>query len=532
MNTTPLTRTRSPRWILLALCLLLLAACDSVAIPTPPPAVITTGPTPAASPTLPVEVTPTQAAVATSVVREEPVPTSQISTKSGCIAAGQGADLGSIGDDFYPDLGNAGYDAQRYMLDLSADIANGTISATMTMQAFALQDLDAFNLDLQGLEVSNITVDGADAHYSRSGNELVIDPSNPLREGDGFTTVVSYGGTPEANPVPGTVLKIGWVRYTGGVYVASEPSGAHAWYPVNDHPCDKASYVLRVTVPKPYVVAANGLLRDTVDNGASTTYVWETEHPVASYLVTVNIAEFVEKKQDGPGGLPMRSYFPKDMTSDAQAAFDQMPQMIDYFNGVFGPYPFEAYGVVVADDVLGFALETQTLSLFGRSVGTSRVTSEEAVAHELAHQWFGDSVSLETWKDIWLNEGFATYGQWLWLGHTRGQSAFDARIKETYRDVGNLILPAPGDPPPDDLFNPAVYLRGGLTLHALRLKLGDDAFFRTLRAYADRYRDGNATTVDFQAMAEEVSGQTLGDFFQAWLYERELPPIPEMGLEP
>jgi aminopeptidase N len=459
-------------------------------------------------------------------------PSTQQRTQAGCIAAGPGIRLDSIGDNFYPGLGNAGYDAQRYMLDLSADMPGDTISATVTMQAMALQDLSVFNLDFKGFEISGITVDGGPAQYTRDGSELSITPANPLRSGEGFTTIVSYGGVPKAGSEEASPIKIGWVRYAKGVYVASEPSGAEAWYPVNDHPCDKATYELRITVPRPYVVAANGLLRDTKDNGAERTYVWETEHPVASYLVTVNIGDFVEKKEAGPNGLPMRSYFPRDLESTAQAPFNLMPGMIEYFNGVFGPYPFEAYGVVVVDEDLGFALETQTLSLFGHTVGTSRVTGEEAVAHELVHQWFGDSVSLETWRDIWLNEGFATYGQWLWLEHTKGREALEARIIDMYSAVAQEKPPPPGDPPTNNLFNMGVYIRGGLTLHALRLKIGDDAFFRTLQTYASRYRDDNARTADFIAIAEDVSGQKLGDFFQAWLYEQELPGIPEMGLKP
>ncbi|HUP27693.1 MAG TPA: M1 family metallopeptidase, partial [Chloroflexia bacterium] len=276
----------------------------------------------------------------------------------------------------------------------------------------------------------------------------------------------------------------------------------------------------------PYVVAANGLLREKTDQGGKTTFVWETSNPVASYLVTVNIARFEVQEAQGPDGLPIRNYFPAAVPQETRNKFASTGDQIAYFNSVFGPYPFEAYGVVLADLDLGFALETQTLSLFGRSIGTKRAAAEEVTAHELAHQWFGDSVSLQTWKDIWLNEGFATYAQYLWLEHQQGKQAFEDQMRGVYGYVKDNDFPPPGNPPPDDLFNQGVYVRGALTLHALRKEVGDEVFFRTLRTYTGRYKYGNASTADFIAVAEEVSGKQLDDLFQAWLYSTELPAMP------
>src|SRR4051812_11249930 len=204
--------------------------------------------------------------------------------------------------------------------------------------------------------------------------------------------------------------------------------------------------------------------------------------------------------------------------------------MIEYFNTIFGPYAFDAYGEVVADKDLPFALETQTLSLFGREFGSNGGFAEEAIVHELAHQWFGDSVSLEGWKDIWLNEGFATYASYLWFEHSQGRKVLDGRIRADYQIVAQGNFPPPGNPPVSNLFNPAVYLRGSLTLHALRLRVGDDAFFSILKTYATRYKYGNANTPEFIALAEQISGQNLDDFFNGWLYSEKMPPIPEMGL--
>jgi aminopeptidase N len=433
--------------------------------------------------------------------------------------------LDSLGDPLYPQLGNSGYDAQHYTLDLAVNMETNVISGTATIRALATQDLDAFNLDLEGLEVGSVAVTGEQATVMRERGEMRVAPAGPLKANEEFTVVVAYRGVPEGSLLEGTPVTIGWTRYDKGVYVASEPSGASTWYPVNDHPCDKATYTMRIAVPDPYVVAANGLLKEMVEGGDTTTYVWESTQPMASYLVTVNIAEFTRQEQTSKAGVPIRNYFPARIADDVDDPFARTPEMVDYLGSIFGPYPFDAYGVVVADTNLGFALETQTLSLFGRGVATRNAEAEEVVVHELAHQWFGDSVSLESWRDIWLNEGFATYAQWLWLEQTEGRAAYNARIDEMHQVVNEEAPPPPGNPPADNLFNPGVYLRGGLTLHALRQQVGDAAFFNILKTYAERYKYGNASTNDFIALSEEVSGQKLEELFDAWLYAADMPEL-------
>lgn len=432
-----------------------------------------------------------------------------------------------IGDPYYPELGNGGYDVQHYALDLAVDVERNVISGTATIAARATADLHAFNLDLRGLMVSDVAVNGAPAAMQRNGQELTVTPAHALHVGQLFTTTVAYHGSPESVKSEAAPISVGWTHYDGGIYVASEPEGASTWYPVNDHPLDKATYTMRVTVPKPYVVAANGLLQQTVDHGATTTYVWNTAHPLASYLATVNIARYKVETATGPNGLPIRNYFPPEIADRARAVFAPTAAMIAYFSSIFGPYPFEAYGVAVIDKNLGFAMETQTMSIFGRDIATQApARAEGVVAHELAHQWFGDSVSLETWQDIWLNESFATYAAWLWAEHERGPGTADQIARRTYLQIAQMDLPPTGDPPANDLFNTGVYERGALVLHALRLTIGDEAFFRTLRDYAARFRDGNAGTPDFVAVAEQASGQNLDTFFDDWLYSANLPPLP------
>lgn len=447
-----------------------------------------------------------------------------------------------VGDAYFPQLGNGGYDVQHYTIDLDVDMDQNMISGTVTIDLIPTQTLSAFNLDFDGYIIETVTIDEAFAPYERAGRELTITPLQPLAMGEAVAVSITYQGSPGGR---GRGFSGGWVRYDNGVFVASEPAGAANWFPSNDHPLDKATFTFIITVPVPYVVAANGFLKDTFTDDAAdtTTYVWQIEHLMASYLATVNIAEFAVETDTAPTGLPIRNYFPADLAEEGEEVFGDTGEMIAYFEGVFGPYPFDVYGVIVADVNLGFALETQTISLFGNNVlrtstwGSARNNTnvQEVIAHELAHQWFGNSVSLSRWQDIWLNEGFASYAQILWVAHTQGEDAAEDKLRNWYAVISNPLnalngLTPPGQPAANNLFNGGVYLRGGWTVHALRLKVGDDAFFNILRTYTDRYRYANATTADFVALAEEVSGMELDALFDGWLYDSVVPDVPEMGL--
>ncbi len=525
--------------ILLLLLMPITAACDGLVPVSPTPVVpvpivtmtsaATSEPSRTAKPTTSIS---TATSGATTAVSSPSAAATPVARKTpgqgviGCEFENPPSGPETIGDTFYRGLGNSGYDVQHYDLDISVNMETKEISATAALNATTLRRLDAFNLDFQGLNVAKVTVNGAEAQYKRDGHEMTITPPGLMAENSTFQVVVVYNGVPSAQEIDESPIKEGWNSYEGGVYVASEPSGAATWYPVNDHPCDKATYTMRITVPKPYDVAANGLLRETIDNGSTNTFVWETSNPVASYLVTVNIADYDRVEEKGPSGLLIRNYFPATWPQAQRNSFADTAEIIEYFNTIFGPYPFEAYGVVVVDLDLGFALETQTMSLFGKNVGLGRASAGEVVAHELSHQWFGDSVSLQTWKDIWLNEGFATYAQYLWLEHKEGKEAFENQMRGVYSFAENGDFPPPGNPPPDDLFNPSVYVRGALTLHALRKEVGDGTFFNILRTYTERYKYGNATTDDFISLSEEVSGKDLRKFFAGWLDAENMPPLP------
>ena len=452
-------------------------------------------------------------------------------------AIGGGAEAGSsgLGDSYYPGFGNGGYDVTHYTLDITVnDISTSDLTAVTTIEATATQDLRSFNLDFLGFRIDSIMVNGVTADSSRKGQELTVTPLKPLMMGQSFTTVIHYHGSPEEMQSVALPVQTGWITVGDRSFVLSEPDGSASIYPVNDHPLDKATYTFRVTVPEPFEVAANGMLIETLDNGNSTTYTFEARDPMASYLATINIDEFEVEEMESEGGIPIRNYYSSDLPEEVRKPFARQGEMLDYFSEIYGWYPFEVYGSLVMNTDFGAALENQTLSIYGIDmIDVEDIEGTElTVAHELAHQWFGDCVSVADWSDIWLNEGFATYSEGLWLEHLYGREGMDDFVRFQYAEVTTYpeAYVSPGDPPANDLFNGGVYVWGGLTLHALRLEIGDEAFFETLKTYFALYKNGNATTDDFIAVAEKVSGEELDEFFDLWLYSEKIPPIPEMEL--
>jgi aminopeptidase N len=437
----------------------------------------------------------------------------------------QGAE--GIGDPYYPGLGNGGYDVQNYSIILSIDPETNEVNGSVTIEAKATESLSAFDLDFSGLTIDSITVNSAAAGYARAGDELTITPASPLGAEKKFTTVVSYHGN------PGTIRAVtqvglqgvGWGRAeNGAINVLNEPNGASSWFPSNNHPRDKATYRFEISVPKPWVVAATGTLEQTTEEGDQTKYVWVMDEPMASYLASINVDQYVLRNLEGPHGIRIRSYFPSDYPASDFSNFDKLPEMLAYLESQYGPYPFKEYGVVVANpgnplcQAGGSAVETQTLSVHCPS---SSMAGEEVIVHELAHQWFGDSVSLENWKDVWLKEGLATYSEWLWLARDKDREVLD-RVVKAQRSGYYPAVPT-GEPPANSIYRDEVYRGGGLVIHALRIKVGDEAFFKILRTYLDRYKYGNAGTQEFINVAEQISGQDLKSFFDAWLFTKDLP---------
>lgn len=429
-----------------------------------------------------------------------------------------------VGDPYYAALGNGGYDVETYDLEIEWLPDSGSIDATATVTLVPTVDLDTFNLDLEGLTVTSITVDGEPVESAREGRELTIDPEPVLAAGETVTAVIDYEGAPEPIRMGTDVFRVGWHSDGRDAYVVSEPAGAASWFPANDHPVDKATFRFSVTVPSDLGAIANGIEQSVTDNGdGTTTHVYAASDPMATYLASVVIGDLEYVDETTAGGLLLRSAYPRRLVDAARTDFADTARMVEVFEERFGPYPFEVYGHVVADEILGFALENQTLSIFGSDLVTGRGTIDSIVAHELAHQWFGNAVSPATWKDIWLNEGFATYAEWVWAEASGGRTIEESAAAVHARsDFG---VP-PGDPGPEELFQATVYLRGGLALHALSVEIGDESFDRLLKTWVERFGGATASTADLQALAEELSGQDLSGLFDAWVYGEALPPLP------
>lgn len=457
-------------------------------------------------------------ATTTTAAQDEPTTTTGTPEPTGEAGAS------GVGDPYYAALGNGGYDVETYDLDVAWLPESGSIDATATVTLVPTVDLDTFNLDLEGLTVTSITVDGAPAESSRDGRELTIDPEPVLVAGETVTTVIDYEGAPEPIQVGTDIFRVGWHADGRDAYVVSEPAGAASWFPANDHPVDKAVFRFTITVPSDLGAIANGIEQSVTDNDdGTTTHVYLASDPMATYLASVVIGDLEYVEETTAGGLLLRSAYPRRLVDAARTDFADTARMVEVFEERFGPYPFEVYGHVVADEILGFALENQTLSIFGSDLVTGRGTIDSIVAHELAHQWFGNAVSPATWKDIWLNEGFATYSEWIWA-----EAAGIRTVEESAAAVharSDFGVP-PGDPGPEELFQGTVYLRGGLALHALEVEIGDEAFDRLLKSWVERFGGGTASTADLQALAEELSGRELGPLFDTWVYGAALPPLP------
>jgi aminopeptidase N len=424
-----------------------------------------------------------------------------------------------LGDPFFPDAGNGGYDVAHYALTLSYEPSTNQLSGTAQITATATQNLSSFNLDLRGFRISRLLVDGQAASFARDGvHELVITPVAGLTSGSVFTVVIDYEGTPSVVTDPDQSIE-GWIPTDDGAFVVGEPQGSPAWYPVNDNPRDKATFDFSVTVPAGLTAMANGVLVSNLTAGGRTTWVWRETDPMAPYLATATLGRFDLTVSTTSAGIP--AYVAVDPQLSKGQVLQKLPEAVDFFTSIYGPYPFNAVGAIVdSAKVVGYSLETQTKPVF------DRMPDEATLVHELSHMWFGDSVTLTTWPDIWLHEGFATWSEWIWSEYQGNKSAAQW-FKGLYNTPAqNTVFwtPPPGAPgTPSLMFNGTIYYRGAMTLEALREKIGDPIFFQLLRDWATQHRYGNVTTADFIALAEQLSGMSLDHFFDVWLYQPDKP---------
>ncbi|MEU9113282.1 M1 family metallopeptidase [Streptomyces sp. NPDC048483] len=436
-------------------------------------------------------------------------------------AAKGAAGSGGVGDPLFPSLGNGGYQVTHYGLALDYDVKKRHLDATARITAKAQQNLRSFKLDLRGLEVSGVQVDGEDAAFSRKGHKLTVTPGAGLEKGATFRTTVTYRGTPQEMTDPDESHE-GWVKTPDGAFVAGEPGGAMTWYPVNNHPSDKATYDFTITVPAKYTAVANGELRSKKTAKGRTTYVWHNGLPMASYLTTATIGNFRFTESRTADGLPLYEAVDPAEEAGSRKVLNRLPEIIKWERGLFGPYPFRSAGAIVdntPERIDWQALESQTKPIYAGAPDT--VT----VVHEMSHQWFGDSVTPKTWQDTWLNEGFATYAEWLWDEHEGGktpQQQFDALYKKGKKD--KLWAYPPGRPgKAAQVTGDPVYYRGGMVLQQLRNAVGDKTFFRILKEWPAEHRYGTADSAEFIAFCQEQTDKDLKELFDVWLYGKGKP---------
>jgi len=410
---------------------------------------------------------------------------------------------------------------ESYEIELDYRVSGNRLDARVQIVAVANQALTLIRLDLQGLEVAKVRVNGSrPARYSLRGGKLRIRLASAAAAGDRLVIVIRYGGRP--GPLPSIWGEVGWEELSDGVIVAGQPGGAPSWFPCNDRPGSKATYRLSVTTDSAYAVLANGLLVGRRRGASRTTWTYEQSQPLATYLATVQIGRY-EMRTIAGSPVPERLFAPPELQNSALGDFARQSAMLVLFAELFGPYPFDGYTVVVTGDDLEIPLEAQGLAVFGANHIDGMKGLERLVAHELAHQWFGNSLTLGLWRDIWLHEGFACYAEWLWSERSGGKPA-DVLARRHHQRLAaaaqDLRL---ADPGARTMFDDRLYKRGALALHALRLALGDGTFFAMIRDWVAEHRFGTVSTQLFEEHAARYG--SVGDLGR-WLHESAVPGLP------
>ena len=428
-----------------------------------------------------------------------------------------------VEDSVYPDVGDPSVDALHYDLDLAWDPEARLLTGEQQLTFRATSTGESFQLDLgEPLEVGEVTLDGEPVDFEHVGKDLVV--RAPVTADDRHVLGVSYAGTPEPVPAPtmrGDFSDTGFtITATGETWTMQEPYGAYTWYAVNDQPADKALYDFELSVPSPWVGVANGELTDRVEAEGLTTTTWHLAEPAASYLTTVAFGEFEMTEDISSSGVPITYWTHADAAPRVLDGLRTSPAAIDWLEEKLGPYPFDTFGTVVVDSESG--METQTMVTLG---DTDYTVSPAVVLHELAHHWYGDSVTPDDWRDVWMNEGMAMYLQGMWQADQDGRPV-DAVMDEwaRFEDEERALAGPPAAYDPQSFGSGNIYYGPALMWHELRQRIGDRAFFAMMRAWPEERTNGSAGRDDYLPWLEEQTGEELTAFFDAWLLGRRTPP--------
>ena len=430
-----------------------------------------------------------------------------------------------LGDPYYPHAGNSGYDVAKYQIMINWDPGTQTITGTTTISARATQHLNSFYFDL-ALHTDSVTINGSPAEsIARGFSDVYVKPAQPIAADSTFQVVIGYSGKPgdirQQDEHP-------WWSSDGEWTVAGEPESSAWWYPANDHPSDPALMDVSIRVPAGMEAISVGRLEsaDTGNEKDFNTWHWVARQPMASYLNFMTIGQY-ELKRGIDHGLPyvyaVSEKLPADQRKTAFAALLTSGQRIRTLETMFGPYPFTEIGGVVPVHKLWFGgLETQTRPVYDAKSILNGNFEPSLLTHELAHMWFGDNVTVRQWNDIFTTEGYASWAQWGATERTGGRKANDAlnRVYERLKDNDNFWKITMIDPGRSHLFD-AVYLRGPMALQALRNVLGDEAFFKFSRDWAQN--PGSRTLEEWMSDAQSYTTVDLGPFFQAWIYSPTAP---------
>lgn len=429
------------------------------------------------------------------------------------------AQVAAADEPFFPGAGNRGYDALDYDVDIVFEPESGRIKARTLILARAEIDLRRLSFDFRGPRIRKVRVDNRAARFRRRDGKLVLFPRQAIEAGSLFTVDVAYRGVPPRIVDPDGTPE-GWNRTDDGVIALGEPQGTPAWIPCNNVPGDKAVFSFDIILPAGLKAVANGRRVQVARRAGRARYHWVERAPMSPYLAVLNIGRGKLVKSRA-WGRPAWTLIDPRLAQGSRPVLAALPEAIRFLSGVFGPYPFDSAGSLVdyAPDI-GYALETQSRPIY------AYVPDLTTLVHETAHQWFGNSVGLERWPEIWLNEGFSTWSQWYYAERHGGRSAeaIFERLRRVPASNEEFWNPPPAHPgSARRLFDSSVYVRGAMAVQALRQEIGTKPLLRVLRRWTAERRYGSATIREFIALAEDVSGRELDPLFRRWLYQRGKP---------